>query len=206
MRKFDITFRNDLRRKVESIEAAAGVEIVVAILPQASRYLEYHLGAALVAMVLTLSITMFVPFDIWYVYLYIYTVGAGILGGGALWVFPGLLRALVGKKQLQMRTDLRVNATFSRAKIYETRERVGILLMICWLERKVRLVPDTGVVQLMPPSELEGLEKRFASVFAAPNPAQAILEQLEAAKETLASFIPPDTHAINELPDDLWIE
>ena len=34
MRKFDISFRNELRKKVETIENDSGVELVVAIVPR----------------------------------------------------------------------------------------------------------------------------------------------------------------------------
>jgi putative membrane protein len=206
MRKFDISFRNDLRKKVETIENASGVELVVAILPQAARYPEYYMGVGIVLAFLALTTMMFIPFEFWYVYIYVETVGVGLIGAGLLWVFPGLMRLLVGKKELDRRVDQRANATFQKARIYETRARVGVLLMLCWLERKVKLVPDKGVSELVPPDELDAIEGKFKSVFKADDPAQTVLNLLDECKDVFAKYIPPDTHPINELPDELWID
>lgn len=206
MRKFDISFRNELRKKVETIENASGVELVVAILPRAMRYAEYYLavGAALSFVVLTSM--MFMPTEFWYVYIYAETLGIGLIGAGLMWVFPTLLRLVVGKKELIRRTTLRANATFQRAKIYETHARVGVLLMLCWLERQVKLIPDKGVAELIPPDELEAIEAKFHTVFTSDDPAQTVLNLLEECKDVFAKYIPPDTHPINELPDELWID
>jgi uncharacterized membrane protein len=206
MRKFDISFRNELRKKVESIENASGVELVVAILPRAMRYAEYYLavGAGLSFVVLTTM--MFMPTEFWYVYIYAETIGMGLVGAGLMWVFPTLLRLIVGKKELIRRTDFRANATFQRAKMYETRARVGVLLMLCWLERKVKLVPDKGIAEMMPPDELDAIEAKFNTVFKSDDPAQTVLNLLEECKDVFAKYIPPDTHPINELPDELWID
>ncbi len=206
MRKFDISFRNELRKKVEAIENDSGVELVVAIVPRAMRYAEYYLGVGAVIAFVVLTSMMFMPTQFWYVYIYLETVGMGLLGAGLMWIFPTLLRLLVGKKELNRRTDMRANSTFHRARIYETRARVGILLMICWLERKVKLVPDKGVSEMMPPDELDAIEAKFNTVFTSDNPAQIVLNLLDECKDIFAKYIPPDTHPINELPDELWID
>ena len=170
------------------------------------RYTEYYLGVGLALAFLVLTSMMFMTTEFWYVYIYAETVGMGLLGAGLMWVFPTLLRLLVGKKELNRRTDMRVNATFHRARIYETRARVGVLLMICWLERKVKLVPDKGVSELMPPDELDAIEAKFNTVFKSDDPAQVVLNLLDECKDIFAKYIPPDTHPINELPDELWID
>ncbi len=206
MRKFDISFRNDLRKKVETIETESGTELVVAILPRTTHYLEYYLAVGAILSVLVLSIMTFIPYEIWYVYIYLETLGVGLLGGGLLWLIRPLLRALVGKKELKKRTESRANAIFQKAQIYETRQRVGILLVFFWLERIAILKPDKGIVSMIPPDELELLEAKFNAVFKADDPATAVLEALEQSKAIFAKYVPADTHPINELPDELWIE
>jgi putative membrane protein len=206
MRKFDISFRNDLRKKVETIENASGVELVVAILPRATRYTEYYMGVGIGLSFLVLTAMMFLPAEFWYVYIYGETVGTGLVGAGLMWVFPGLLRLVVGKKKLSRNIDMRASATFQKARIYETRARVGVLLLVCWLERKVKLVPDKGVAEMVPPDELDAIEAKFHTVFKADDPAQTLLNLLDESKDVFAKYIPPDTHPINELPDELWID
>ncbi len=206
MRKFDISFRNDLRKKVETIETESGTELVVAILQRTSHYLEYYLAVGIILSVVVLSVMTFIPFEIWYVYIYLETLGLGLLSAGLLWLIRPLLRALVGKKEIKKRTEQRANAIFQKAQIYETRQRVGVLLVFFWLERVAILMPDKGVITMVPPDELELLSAKFNAVFKADDPATAVLDALEQSKAIFAKYIPADTHPINELPDELWIE
>jgi uncharacterized membrane protein len=206
MRKFDISFRNDLRKKVETIETESGTELVVAILPRTSHYLEYYLAVGIILSVVVLSVMTFIPFEIWYVYIYLETLGLGLLGAGLLWLIRPLLRALVGKKEIKKRTEQRANAIFQKAQIYETRQRVGVLLVFFWLERVAILMPDKGVITMVPPDELELLAAKFNAVFKTDDPATAVLDALEQSRTIFAKYIPADTHPINELPDELWIE
>jgi putative membrane protein len=206
MRKFDISFRNDLRKKVESIESASGAELVVAILPRTSHYLEYYFGVGIALGVVVLTTLMFIPTEIWYVYIFFETIGVGLFGAGMLWLVRPLLRKLVGNKELVRRTDRHASAIFHKAKIHETRQRVGILLVFFWLERIVVMIPDRGVSALVPPDELALLQAQCQKVFVADDPAGAVLDALNTGKEIFAKYIPVDTHPINELPDELWIE
>lgn len=206
MRKFDISFKNDLRKKVEAVESASGVELVVAILPRTSHYLEYYFGAWIALAVLVLTIMMFIPTEIWYVYIYFETVGVGLIGAGLLWVIRPLMRRIVGKKELQRRTEIRAHAIFHRAHIHETRERVGTLMVFCWFEQIMLLLPDKGIRELVPPDELDLLQAKCQSVFAADDPPHALLESLGAAEELFAKYVPRNAHPFNELPDELWIE
>ncbi|MFN8398017.1 MAG: hypothetical protein U0176_25600 [Bacteroidia bacterium] len=206
MRKFDVSFRNDLRKKVEAVESDSGTELVVAILPRSSWYLEYYLGLGAGLAFLVLTVMMFIPFEIWYVYIYFETIGVGIIGGGLPWLIRPLLRWIVGKKVIQKRTDRYARAIFHKANIHETRERVGVLVTLFWLERVAIVMPDKGVVQMVPPDELEALEVRFNKVFLADDPPADVLLALDAFRETMAKYVPAETHPVNELPDDLWIE
>lgn len=206
MRKFDISFRNDLRKKVETIEVESGAELVVAILPRTSHYLEYYFGAGIALGLLVLTIMTFIPAEIWYVYVYFETLGMGLLGAGLLWLIQPLMRWVVGKTEIRRRTERRANAIFQKAQIYETRERVGVLLVFFWLERTALLMPDKGVRDLVPPDELDLLSAKFNAVFQADDPPLAVLDALEHSKTIFAKYIPAETHPINELPDELWIE
>lgn len=206
MRKFDVSFRNDLRKKVEAVEADSGTELVVAILPRTSWYLEYYLGLGAGLALLVLTVMMFIPFEIWYVYIYFETLGVGVLGGGLPWLIRPLLRWLVGKRMIQQRTDRRARTIFQQAQIYETRDRVGVLVALFWLERVAIVMPDKGVVQMVPPDELEALQTRLQKVFTADDPPVDILLALDAVRDTFSKYVPKEAHPVNELPDDLWIE
>jgi putative membrane protein len=206
MRKFDGSFRNDLRKKVEAIEQAAGVELVVTILPRASRYLEYYFGLSTLLAFVDLTVLMFIPIEIWYVLIYLETVALGLVGVAVLWIFPGALRFIVGKDRLKKRVEMRARAIFQQAQIYETRERVGILVVFSWLEQRVMVMPDKGVAAMVPPDEWAALEARCKGVFTTQDPPQAVLDVLDQAMEMLARYVPPEVHPINELPDELWIE
>jgi putative membrane protein len=206
MGKFDISFRNELRKKVEAAEIVSGAELVVAILPRASNYLEYFFGVGIALAFAVLTVMMFIPLEIWYVYIYFETIGAGFFGAGCLWLFRPLLLWIVGKKELQSRTEHCARAIFKQAQIYETRSRVGVLMVFFWLERIAVLMPDKGILTLVPPDELELLQARLNSVFTADDPPLAVLGALDFTKDIFARYVPAGSHPINELPDELWIE
>lgn len=206
MRKFDSSFRTDLRKTVELIEENSGVELVVALQPRSKSYASYYWAAASISAFLILTVLMFIPTEFWYVTIYAETVGIGVIAAVLLWAFPGILRLLVGEKRLTENTKARAERIFQKAKIYETRERIGILLYFSWFERKVMLITDKGATAMIPADELTKFENNCGAIFKTSDPAQAILKALNESKEMFATYIPADLHPVNELPDDLWMD
>ena len=204
MRKFDDDFKSALRTAVEATEAVSGVELVVTILPRASRYWDTFLAAGLLTSFLVLTIMMFIPTEFWYVLIYLETLGAFLLTLGILWAFPGLVRLLTRKKMHAL-VETTTRALFQKAGMVETSDRIGILVLFAWYERTVIVLPDTGAEELLPPDELAQLTARFQTIFTERDPAQAILDRLEEARPLFEVYIPRDVHDINELPDELWL-
>lgn len=206
MRKFDSSFRNDLRKTVESLEKASGIELIVAVLPRATNYTAYFLGTSLALSLLVLTIMMFIPTEFWYVLIYIETVGIGIIGAVLLWLFPGLLRLLVGKRRLKKNAALKASTIFQKAKVYETRERIGILLVYSWFEKSATLLVDKGATAMIPADEIADFEEKCQAIFLSKDPAAALLSTLQESQAMFATYIPADIHPVNELPDELWME
>ena len=204
MRKFDDDFKSALRTAVEATEAVSGVELVVTILPRASRYWDTFLAAGLLTSFLVLTVMMFIPTEFWYVLIYLETLGAFLLTLGILWAFPGLVR-LLNRKKMHALVETATRALFQKAGMVETSDRIGVLVLFAWYERTVIMLPDTGAEELLPPDELAQLTARFQTIFTDRDPAQAILDRLEEARSLFELYIPRDVHDINELPDELWL-
>ena len=206
MRKFDSSFRTDLRKTVQAIENVSGIEMVVAVLPRAKSYAPYYWGTATALAFVVLTVLMFIPIEFWYVLIYFETIGIAAMGVGTLLLFPALLRLMVGKKRLEGACLEKANYIFQKAKIYETHERIGILLVFSWFEQKVCLIADRGANALIPADELQAFETQCQAVFTAGDPATALLEILKSHAEMLAKYVPVELHPVNELPNGLWTE
>ena len=205
MRKFDDSFRVALRERVEAIESESGVEIVATVMPRAARHWHIYLLCGLVPSFLVLTLMMFLEAEFWYVLIYLETLGALLIGAALPWIFPGLLRLLVGRKNLRHQADTAARALFQRAGIVETGERIGLLIVYNWFEKLAVVLPDTGAEELIPPDELDAIRQGADAAIADGDPAQAILDHLAAIQPLLTKYIPRDIHDINELPDELWL-
>lgn len=205
MRRFDADFKDALRSVIEDIESESGAEVVATILPRADRYLDTYLLAGLCVSFSVLTVMMFIPTEFWYVLIYLETVGTLLFTMGLMWVFPGITRFLIGKKRLRQRAETEARALFQRAGMVETQERIGILVVFAWFEKKVIFLPDIGAEEMLPPDEIETLQRNLEEVFDHSDPATAILEQLSGMKDILKLYIPRSVHDINELPDELWL-
>ena len=148
---------------------------------------------------------MFIETEFWYVLIYLETLGAFLIGAGIFWLFPPLLRMLLGKDRLKARVELEARALFQKAGIHETKERIGVLIFMAWYERTAVVVADRGAEELLPPDELETMERQFADALMERDVAQAVLDKLHALKPLMKVYIPKSVHDLNELPDELWL-
>lgn len=205
MRKFDTQFRDELRQRVETVESTSGVELVATIVPRARRYWHLYLLCGLVPALLVLTVMMFVPTEFWYVLIYLETVGTLVVGALLPWVIPGLARMLLGQKTLRSELEKTARALFQQAGMVETRERIGVLVVLGWFEREVVVLADRGADELVPPDEWDAMESSFREALRSSDPATAILEALGGQQDLFRTYIPRDVHDINELPDELWL-
>ena len=120
---------------------------------------------------------------------------------------PSLHRRLAGRRAMDEQVSLRAEAAFTREEVFATRDRTGILIFVSLLERKVRVLADSGIHARAADGTWDGVVGKVVSGMKAGRPADGIVDAVELCGRLLREhgFVarPDDT---NELPDSLRIE
>lgn len=204
-RELDELTRRRLKRAVETIEASSGVELVIAVRPQADSYRHVELLLGLLLSYAALLYMLFAPPVFGLVWIAGVVAGSVGLGVAIAWAAPGLKRLLVGRARVTRRVLEAARATFVERGVSRTRARTGVLLYVAQLERRCVLVPDVGVQASVPEAAWRELARRVESLRLPRRFNAAAAEQLaavvEAARETFEQHIPRSADDINELED-----
>lgn len=117
---------------------------------------------------------------------------------------PPLLRFLVSRASMAEAVSLRAEAAFTREQVFATRERTGILIFVSLLERKVRVLADSGIHSKVAEGTWDGVVAKVVAGMKAGKPADGIVEAVglcgSLVRQHGFAARPDDT---NELPDGL---
>lgn len=205
MKKFDQSFRDQLRTAVEEVESTSGVELVVTILPRSERKIWVNLALGIVLAFVVLAALMFLPKTFWYVGIFLETLLGFALGFFLPMLFPGIYRLVLGRKALEEACQKEAQVLFHRANITHTEYRIGVLVCLFWEERMVVVLPDRGARDLVPPDEWPGVQASFMQARTQPDAHSEILKAVSALKPFFEIYIPRSEFDVNELPDELWL-
>ena len=102
-------------------------------------------------------------------------------------------------------------ALFSKAKIFQTQKRTGMLILVSLIERQAVLLVDEGIENAVPHEILSNIRSSIQNIFKKRNLAKTLHEAVagedaESLKNIMASYIPPVPNDINELPDSIDID
>ncbi len=215
MTAVDRLFSEDERRKigeaVHEAERGTSGEVVVVIVEASDEYAEAKWRSALVLLGLVLLADLgyrhYATF--WLAWsadtLSLALVAAGILGF-LFGSWPPLRRALAGHERLHRAVRRAAEAAFARERVFETRDRTGILVFLSLIERQVVVLPDAGIATKAPESAWSGVVGEVVRGMKAGRPAEALLAAVTSCGATLraAGFTarPDDT---NEIADAVRI-
>ncbi len=134
------------------------------------------------------------------------TVG-GILLGAFCGMIPGVARLVLGKKQTTTIVHRRALAEFTQQGCGNTRERIGILVMVALLERRIEIVADSGIQTVVMAKEgtevWHGVTAAFSKAASEGRPVEGLIAVIDSIGAILARHFPPDANRENELSDDL---
>jgi putative membrane protein len=128
-------------------------------------------------------------------------LAAGILGFfAASW--PPLRRVLAGRERTSQRVRRAAEAAFTRERVFDTRDRTGILVFLSLLERQVVVLPDAGIAARAPESAWTGVVDQIVLGMKAGRPTDALVAAVRSCGNTLraAGFSSRPDDA-NELSD-----
>jgi len=206
MKKFTHSdFQIQLGDSIAELEQASQIEVVVIIKQKSANYEDVPLGLGANLSLLTLGYLFFVDtsFDDYLVFFAILAAfGLGVLFG----LLPVIQRLLAGKKRKQRNVEIMARALFQKGGLHHTSTKVGTLIYLSLLERRVYIVADRGAQMAIPEQEWQNITTNLQSIFKTKNPAESLLIELAKCKDTFHRYIPALENNINELPDDLSID
>ena len=205
--------QQEINALAQQFEAASGAQAVAAVVGKADDYPDipwkaFALGAGLAALAVVAD--EFIRPDWASIHSPLRDVAA-ILAVGVLsamlvaWV-PGLARLLLNRERAATEVQQYAEGVFLRREMFRTAERVGILILVCRFERKVYILPDTGIGQHLTRADLDAAIAAMTPQLAQWQPAGAFRAGFAALSASLAkTAFRPQAHG-NELPDGAVVE
>lgn len=152
--------RDRIQAAVKSAETRTSGEIVACLMSQSDRYgVAYLRAAVLCASIAVLSILVVQRVNAGWSLGWLYAseaivalaVLAGLLGAAATAVWPAFRRAMSGSARLRRMTRLQAYRTFVNESVFATENRTGILLFVSEFERRVEVLADAGINEVVAP-------------------------------------------------------
>jgi putative membrane protein len=196
---FDAAGLARIERAVADVERRTRAEIVVLEVARAEAYrdlrLLYAAAAALAGAALAHLIAPALSFDLLlWLQLLIAALGYGLLA------LPALLRPLLPPARAAEAAEQRAARELLEHGVLSTRERTGVLILLCALEHRVVMLGDQGIHAHVQ----HGWEAHVGQIVAAVRAGRAadgVCEVVTALGEVLATHLPPGADNPNELPD-----
>ena len=117
--------------------------------------------------------------------------------------FPFLLRPLLPAFLRRTALEKKSREIFIREKVFSTRERTGLLIVVSLLERAVYILADQGLLAKVPESEWATLAQKLAADFDHHDPGASFFEALQALTDRLKKDFPPRADNPDELSNKL---
>jgi putative membrane protein len=206
--------QQEVAGRAREVEQRTGAQVVVAVLERARTYPEatwrgFSCGAALgaaaaVGLVLAGPRWPAASDAFWTVAL---SLGAGFLAALLARALPALTLALVAPAARAQATRERARALFVDEGVHRTRDRIGVLMLVSLLERRVELVPDAGLTGRVPAPAWEAVLAAMRPGLSGRRTAEACAAGLASLEQALAAAgLAPAGGAGNELPRELVVE
>ncbi len=200
-----------LKETITGLETKTGVQVLVAVVGKADAYPEapwraFALAASISALILAARALLDPP---WIEPLHAVLHGVTVLGIGAAaalatTLLPPVARWFVGRARREAEVLQYAQAFFLDHEVFRTRGRTGILVLVALFERRVVILPDSGVAARITRQTFAQIVARMTPRLARGAPHQALLEGLAALEgELLAAGFTGAPGTADEIPDEL---
>ncbi len=175
---------------VREAEQATSGEIVPYVVGHSDRYPEAgHRAGAALAFVVLLTFAMINLFtDLWLPFGIAECAVAAILAyglGNLIGLFTGVKRHVVSGSSKQSRVDERAALAFLTEEVFATRDRTGVLIFISLLERRVRILGDSGINAKVSQEQWDSIVAHLVARMRAGSAADGLIEAISACGRLL---------------------
>jgi putative membrane protein len=208
--KFSEEQKLRIEKAVQNLEAKTSGEMVPYIVPDSDHYVEGTLYTIIsfliigVVMIMGASLVWLLPAGITIIEILIFLIIMMFLGFLMSFVFPSIRIQMVSSNTVDRRVMQRAETAFLDREIFNTRKRIGILLFISELERKVIILADSGISKLVPGEDWQKIVDDLIKYIKKNETADGIVNAINQCTELLVkNGIENDETAGNQLPDGL---
>lgn len=211
----NIEERNRLDRHIADAEKRTGAQIVLAIIERSDSYAElpwkaFALGASLsgmVAGVMNLTRPLAFPFTAAFpAIVMMLAAGAGL---ALLCIFvPDFSRLFLNLHRADVETRQYAESLFLSRQLFSTHDRKAVLLLLSLFERRIVVLPDTGLAGRLNQEAVEKIIGHMRVYLKAGQTARALESGLEKLEEIIAvdhPFAPLTNELSNEIIEEKGI-
>jgi len=200
--------RKHLDDLITTIEKQTNTQIVLAHIKRSDVYAEipwkaFALGASIAGLLLfILHLTLYDWYSVVSVLLAISgTLGTGVVFAIITLILPAFAKLFLSDSRSETEVKQYADSLFLSRELFTTSNRSGILLMVSQFERKVVILPDTGLHNLLTADVLQNIISAMAPILKRGKISQAF----EIGLENLSSILENKVQGSgkNELSDEI---
>jgi putative membrane protein len=202
--------KSRLDGRIAEVEKKTGAQIVLAVIKRSDSYAElpwkaFALAAAVAGLIVFL---LDAQRPVWISSTTVlFAVAATLIAGSALalltlWL-PPLARLFLSAHRAEMEVHQHAEGLFLSRGMFATSRRTGILLLISLFEKRVYVLPDTGLRGCLNKEALEGIVMRMTVELSKGIVAVAFERGLDSLENILSATASAQTTTVNELPNEI---
>lgn len=217
--KLSTSDRENIKEAIENAEKNTSGEIVTAIIKESSDYAFYELVTALIGGFLTYLYCIFsyekiaqwlegLFWDYSEIYVVSFLGAVVIISVGIIYLLTnisGVDRFIVPGRIISKRVNQRVKTHFLEAGLSNTRDHTGILIFISYREKRIELLADSGINNLIPEEKWKSIVNNLIADIKNKKTGTGIVKAVEECGKILSEHFPIKSDDTNELPDDINI-
>jgi putative membrane protein len=201
-----------VRAATKEAERGTSGELVCVVVERSDRYDDARWRAAALGALAGGLLTAygFYALEAWSPWIWIWPAVIPLLGAAATWVLtvtmPAIERELAGAEVLRQRVHDRAAAAFVSEQVFRTRGRTGVLVFLSLFERRVEILCDETIRNLVPASAWQDINSRLAAGIGEGRAGAALAEAVGACGRLLAEHgLGPEEDDRDELSDEVRI-
>lgn len=165
--------QQQINELVAEVEAKSGAQVLVAVIGKADAYPEipwkaFAVGAAVAALFVVVKELLHpdwasmhsVVFDV------VVVLGAGAALGLLTIFAPPLARLFLDRLRAETEVRQYAQALFLERGVFQTHERIGVLVLVSLFERKVVILPDAGIRRHVTDEQIESVIAQMTPLLA----------------------------------------
>ena len=191
-----------IERLIETVETRTGVQVLVAVVPRSDSYAElpwkaFALGASLAGGAVVLA-------DVWLTALLdtLIVLGTGAVCALLAVLVPSFARLFLREVRSHAEVKQYAESLFFRRELFRTRHRTAVLVLVSQFERRIEILPDTGLADRVGATEWRQVIEAMTPHLRDARPFHALQDGLGVVERILlANGVRATARTTNELPN-----